>query len=315
VPLGPASLKGFVQARAFVRPQVRPHVPRTGNPGGAEHWLDIGPAPVPRPRARHRHDGGPAWERPRAAHRHVWAVVRRHGVDHAVPPRRSATQASHREMDAGLIKARGPLHGQRRHYGPIGGARLFFRGSPRRWRARPIVATLPWRPGVSAPRGQRSSRVIAGGGRTASWITVSAAASSRRFWPLACGGGGAGAFRQRTPSRQTSLPGRVGSQAAVRRRRQSFGVNHRKRISCREATTCAPDNQVKTALVDGWPTRSQRADFPGALRSRRCRMPFSARATASRRIAGAREAGEASVERLRTDLTGLVLLRWRSRRV
>ena len=75
-------------------------------------------------------------------------------------------------------------------------ARLFSR-QPGRWRARHIVGTLTRMPCVFATLAQRCSKMMAGGVRTASRLTGSAAVASQRLWPPACGGG-ASAVPQRT---------------------------------------------------------------------------------------------------------------------
>jgi hypothetical protein len=161
-------------------------------------------------------------------------------------------------LHARLIQALGGLDGPRLPHSVLGGSRLraarrvplpgverlFLRGSPNRWRGRHIVGTLPRMPCVSATRAHRSSQVIAGVARTASRITISAAVSSRRFCPPACGCGATAPVRRWRRRRfatqdtcpQTGPRGRVGSQAAVWRPGQSLAVNQWNRIACLEAT-------------------------------------------------------------------------------
>jgi hypothetical protein len=102
-----------------------------------------------------------------------------------VPPRHPPKQARHRQIAPGLVNEFILFDGQWLQHGLVGGARLldawrvaltrveclFFRGSPRRWRARHIFGTLTRRPCVSATRAHSSSKVISGVVHTTSWIT------------------------------------------------------------------------------------------------------------------------------------------------
>jgi len=192
-PPHPAARQGLLNARRFVGRQVVQHHDITWDQRRPQHLRDI--------RAKDLGIGGPVDRHHRleaidpegSQQRDILAVVVGDAPDGPLPFRSPAIEASHREIDPGFIHKFQAL--EREPGGPLtvggtslldprciafGGMKgLFFRGSPRRWRTRHIVATLSRSPRRCRSWVQSSARVASGCSWT-NWRTKSRVAGSQR---------------------------------------------------------------------------------------------------------------------------------------
>ena len=211
-PRRPMALNGRASSPATLcepKMSIRHHVaraqggPRTCSTEALQHLPICGPVHGQAPRRGPGSDRAPIIV--------TWGTIGlRDRIDAAFPSRRPATHACHRALEPRLGNALVARDGEGRPPAVIGspclrdarrGARprgtpLFFRGSPRPWRARHIVGTLRRRPCVSATWAQRAAQVMSGVAPTAARRLLSAAAASRRLGPPA------GAFGATAPVRR-----------------------------------------------------------------------------------------------------------------
>jgi hypothetical protein len=94
---------GLLHACRLVRRQIIRHHDVALTKRGAQHLLHVGPEYVGVGRALDRHDRFQPRVGERPSYRHVLPVVLRGAAQHALTTRRSAIEASHREIDTRLV--------------------------------------------------------------------------------------------------------------------------------------------------------------------------------------------------------------------